>query len=287
MIAQGRFTPGQTVPSTRQLAAQIGVSFHSVRRAYQDLAAAGVLDAIQGRGFVVANRVSATTSQQMESGAEIVQEALKRLVGLGLSESDIEYLIDEQLSVVSAGDAGPKVVFLGRYAEEAQAGAEFVKQSLQIEVFAAEFADLEHFEDADFVITPYSELRLAMQRLPKADIVGVSMVLPAPVLDRVSRLFSHDTVALLTASPATIQPLSNELRRQTGFPGQILGAPLSGNDGAALQIIDQADAILYTPDARRRLLRIIPSDAHALSVTISPSVQSMRAVSDAISENLR
>ncbi|NNE35363.1 MAG: GntR family transcriptional regulator [Rhodothermales bacterium] len=287
LIARGRFSPGQTLPSTRTLADQIGVSFHSVRKAYQDLVNEGVLVAIRGRGYMLAERSSSTTSQQMERGAAIVQEALHRLVGLGLGESDIEYLVEEQLSELLSSDGGPRVVFLGRYAEEAKTGAAFVAQSLQLDVEPAVFADLSRFEDADFVIAPYSEIRLAMQRLPRTDVIGVAMGLPGEVLEQTARLYSQDTVALLTLSAATIQPLSNELRRQTGFPGQILAAAVSESAEAAGRVVEQADVVLYTPGAKRRAIRFIPKNTTALLIHAFPTAQSMRSIGDAISANLR
>ncbi len=287
LIARGRFTTGQTLPSTRMLADQIGVSFHSVRKAYQDLVHAGELQSIRGRGFVLIERSSTTTSQQMELGAEIVHDALHRLVGLGITESDIEYLVEEQLAVLSSTGSGSKVAFLGRYTEEAKTGAAFIAQALQLEVQPAEFSDLSKFEDADFVVTPYSEVRLAMQRLPRVDVVGVSMALPSDVLERTARLFSQDTVALLTLSAGTIQPLSTELRRQTGFPGQILAAAISDSAEAAARVVEQADVILYTPDAKRRAMRFMPKDKPTLQVQAFPTAQSMKAVSAAISDDLR
>lgn len=287
LIARGRFSSGQTLPSTRVLANQIGVSFHSVRKAYQDLVQSGELTVIQGRGYMLATRSGATTSQQMEQGAAIVQEALQRLIGLGIEESDIEYLLEEQLAVMSSNETGTRVVFLGRYAEEAVTGAAFVSRALQIDVHPVEFADLAKYEDADFVIAPYSEIRLAMQRVPRADVIGVAMSLPSAVLERTARLYSHDTVALLTLKSATIQPLSNELRRQTGFPGQILAAAVAESAEAAEQLVEQADVILYTPDAKRRSIRFLPKDKPVLQIQGFPTAQSMESVREAISENLR
>ncbi|MGL3150760.1 GntR family transcriptional regulator [Microbacterium sp. A82] len=52
-ILSGEVQPGQTLPSLRQLAADLRVSVITVTRAYNDLAAEGLVHSEHGRGFVV------------------------------------------------------------------------------------------------------------------------------------------------------------------------------------------------------------------------------------------
>lgn len=52
-ILSGEVEPGQTLPSLRQLAADLRVSIITVTRAYNDLAAEGLVQSQHGRGFVV------------------------------------------------------------------------------------------------------------------------------------------------------------------------------------------------------------------------------------------
>lgn len=54
----GRLRPGDRLPTVRELAAQLGVNFNTVARAYRLLDRAGVVSAQQGRGtFVLDARV--------------------------------------------------------------------------------------------------------------------------------------------------------------------------------------------------------------------------------------
>jgi GntR family transcriptional regulator len=52
-ILSGEIAPGQTLPSLRQLAADLRVSVITVTRAYNDLAAERLVRSEHGRGFVV------------------------------------------------------------------------------------------------------------------------------------------------------------------------------------------------------------------------------------------
>lgn len=53
MIATKQFQVGETLPSTRVLGKQLGTSFHTVRKAYHQLASEGLIRSEKGRGFLI------------------------------------------------------------------------------------------------------------------------------------------------------------------------------------------------------------------------------------------
>jgi GntR family transcriptional regulator len=53
-VAAGRLAPGERLPGSRELAASLGVNFHTVRRAYADLEGEGLLRTVHGLGTFVA-----------------------------------------------------------------------------------------------------------------------------------------------------------------------------------------------------------------------------------------
>ena len=91
-LAAGRYRTGERLTSTRKLADQLGVSFHTVRKAYQRLEEEGLLSSKRGGGFYAAEPPALSSSERRERGASIVQDALQRLVALGLSNEETEYL---------------------------------------------------------------------------------------------------------------------------------------------------------------------------------------------------
>lgn len=56
LCVDGRLKPGHSLPSVRQLAANLGVHFNTIAEAYRALAAEGWLEVKQGRGVVVSER---------------------------------------------------------------------------------------------------------------------------------------------------------------------------------------------------------------------------------------
>jgi GntR family transcriptional regulator len=72
LASSGRLQPGDQLPTVRQLAAQLGVNFNTVARAYRGLGQAGIVSPQPGRGTFVlqtgrAGRARALTLQTLAS----------------------------------------------------------------------------------------------------------------------------------------------------------------------------------------------------------------------------
>ena len=105
MIATKQFQIGELLPSTRELASQLEVSFHTVRKAYHMLADEGLISSEKGRGFTVEKQnTSLDKSERLETGAEKLRLLLEELIGYGLDESEIETLFEEQINYMEWPD---------------------------------------------------------------------------------------------------------------------------------------------------------------------------------------
>jgi GntR family transcriptional regulator len=97
-VAAGRLQPGERLPAARDLAADLRVNFHTVRKVYGDLEREGLVRTERGLGTFVADRVTA-----LDDGAvrQVVRQHLERLLedlaGLGLSLRDVGRLVDQEL----------------------------------------------------------------------------------------------------------------------------------------------------------------------------------------------
>ena len=109
-IAGGQYRIGGRLPATRKLASQLGISFHTVRKAYQQLEEEGLVEARAGSGFIVKDAAPLSKSERMERGASILGAALKEAVGIGLDEEEITYLLDEQISLLESEEDQTKIV---------------------------------------------------------------------------------------------------------------------------------------------------------------------------------
>ena len=270
LIASGQFQIDATLPSTRVLAQQVGVSFHTVRKAYQQLEEEGWLEARIGSGFRVKERAPLGKSERIERGAAIVQEALQKLIGLGLHESEVEYLFQEQFDTLASQTPGHKVIFAAPYREMATLCAEQLSLGLQQPIEPVTLDDLGQHQDADYALTRFAELRRVMESVPRADVLGVNTHLTPQALAKVARLLPHETLGLVTRYADAIPILMTELRAQTGFNGQTLATSMDEKTGHLKPFISQADLILYTPTCRRRLLPLL--DQHRRHVAVAPMI---------------
>lgn len=102
-VAGGSRQPGDPLPSVRALAEQLVINPNTVAKAYSELVRDGVIEARQGRGYVVADR------RQIYSNAERnrrLEEALRLFLTealvLNFSPDEIRLTIDRELGRILA-----------------------------------------------------------------------------------------------------------------------------------------------------------------------------------------
>ena len=96
MIRSGDLRPQTRLPSFRDMAGHLLVSLITVRRAYADLEAAGLIVRKQGQGTFVAKEVQkASRRQTMKEAKELLAEAVEHARKLGLSNTDLREILDD------------------------------------------------------------------------------------------------------------------------------------------------------------------------------------------------
>jgi GntR family transcriptional regulator len=82
-ILNGQIKEGETLPSIRQLAKEIGVSVITTTRAYSDLEAEGFIATMQGRGSIVLSKENELLREQylkrIEDGLTTAVETAKTI----------------------------------------------------------------------------------------------------------------------------------------------------------------------------------------------------------------
>ena len=96
-IAAGRVAPGERLPAARDLAAELGVNFHTVRKAYQELERDGLLVVERGRGTRVGDARPLRAADVREVVRGHVLRLLEDLAGAGIDEERLAALLDAEL----------------------------------------------------------------------------------------------------------------------------------------------------------------------------------------------
>ena len=106
-IAAGRIGVGERLPSARELAADLGVNFHTVRKAYGELESEGLLRVERGRGTTVA---AAARSMRAADLRQLVRRHVSRLAedlaGADVDVDRVRTLVDDELKRALDGRGG-------------------------------------------------------------------------------------------------------------------------------------------------------------------------------------
>jgi GntR family transcriptional regulator len=98
-VASGRIGPGERLPSARDLAADLKVNFHTVRKAYGDLERQGLVRSDRGKGTFVAPEVETLGPRRIR---RVVREHIERLAedlaGAEVPLEDLKEILQEELA---------------------------------------------------------------------------------------------------------------------------------------------------------------------------------------------
>ncbi len=90
LLVEGTLRPGDSLPSVRRLAMELGVHFNTVAQAYRELAAEGWIDLKHGRGAEVVERAPTPPSREQIADFRLqLRQMVARMRAQGLSTARI------------------------------------------------------------------------------------------------------------------------------------------------------------------------------------------------------
>jgi GntR family transcriptional regulator len=99
-VATGALTPGDPLPSVRNLADRLVVNANTVAKAYAELVRDGVLESQQGLGFFVANKKHQVYSraERLRRLKQALEAFVHEAVFLDFTADEIRKAVDEKLA---------------------------------------------------------------------------------------------------------------------------------------------------------------------------------------------
>ena len=99
-IASGELSPGDALPSTRQLAHQLRVNPATVVQAYRDLASDGFVETRHGQGtFVLEVPGHVREEERRARAAQLVRKLLHEAARLGLGVEEVARALEDEKGV--------------------------------------------------------------------------------------------------------------------------------------------------------------------------------------------
>lgn len=95
MILEGRLKEGEMLPSMRNLALELRISFMTTKRAYEELERNGFIESYTGRGsFVKAQNIELFREEQMKKIEALLMEAGDKARKAGISMQELHEMLD-------------------------------------------------------------------------------------------------------------------------------------------------------------------------------------------------
>jgi GntR family transcriptional regulator len=97
-VATGRVSPGERIPSIRDLAVELRVNPNTVARAYQELERAGLIESRRGMGYFVNAELNGSLADHERRNLleTRIEEFLSAALELGFGPEDVKAAIDRR-----------------------------------------------------------------------------------------------------------------------------------------------------------------------------------------------
>lgn len=101
LILEGKLKEGEMLPSMRNLALELRISFMTTKRAYEELERDGFIESYTGKGsFVKAQNLELFREEQIKAIEALLIDAGERANKIGLTMDELHELLD----LVNGGD---------------------------------------------------------------------------------------------------------------------------------------------------------------------------------------
>ena len=95
LILEGRLKEGEMLPSMRNLALELRISFMTTKRAYEELERSGFIESYTGRGsFVKAQNLELYREEQIKAVEALLMEAGDKARRCGITMDELHELLD-------------------------------------------------------------------------------------------------------------------------------------------------------------------------------------------------
>lgn len=95
LVMKGELSPGEGLPSVRNLASTLRISALTVKKAYDGLEKEGFVVTVQGKGSFVSSLGGEIISEQSKRAVELSMEETVRLARLAhMSKEEVKQLVD-------------------------------------------------------------------------------------------------------------------------------------------------------------------------------------------------
>ncbi len=257
-IACGELTPGETLPSVRELAEKIGVAPMTVSQVYADLKVAGLIDARPGSGtFVTESRQSRLAGRNDTANLHRqIEQLIDESHSLGIRATELVSMISSRIFYRDSIGPRMRIVMVGLFPEATASYARFIAarlgrgvtvEPLTISAIERETGAKARANSADLAITFANRHREVASLLPNTKVVSISFTPSEETRLSLAALDSLASVAVVSRFPDFLPIMKSGVQRFAPHVGEIAAATLetTGLD----ELLGRSSVVIYASGA--------------------------------------
>jgi DNA-binding transcriptional regulator YhcF (GntR family) len=285
-LASGLYPPGCRLPTSRELAAELGVHRNTVAKAYKSLAELGLIATTPGRGTFAAARVEPDNRRlHGQHVRDRLADAVLRARRANLDEAELRRLIDEEIDAIYR--RVPRGAFVECNPEDLRVAlAEIEQQSearLAPVLLDALAADPEAIASGfDVVFTSLFHLLEVRDLLtsvePRRPVVGIHTQPDERALAEIAQIAPHARVGVVVSNVEGARRFEAQLHTFTRAMTRVLIKP---SDDEIRELADAVDLIV-TSRSRAAQLRRLQLTLPLIELSFHISPESAHRVVDAL-----
>jgi DNA-binding transcriptional regulator YhcF (GntR family) len=287
-LASGLYPPGCRLPTSRELAAELGVHRNTVAKAYRSLGALGLVSATPGRGTFAAARLE-PDNQRLHARQidERLADSILRARRANIGEHELRRVIDRHIATIYHAPP-PRGAFVECNAEDLRVAiAEIEQQSnvrlapVSLDALAADPARIVAGFDVVFTslfhVLEVRELLGAVASIPA--IVGIYTQPDERALAEIAQIEPAARVGIVVSNNDGARRFLAQIQTFTQATARVLIKP---SDGAIIALAREVDLIV-TSRSRAAQIRRLDLGVPLIELAFHISRESATRVVDALS----
>ena len=247
-IKKGALTAGQRLPTVQEMTDMLSVARGTVKRAYDELEIAGLIEKVQGRGTFVRYQPQSSGSRKEQAMAAI-DSMLNSLEEMGLSAAEINIFLNLKLRERSEEEANVKIAVIECNPENLSQMSEQLRHINGVDLYSYMLDSIKQYpytigEDFDLIVTTSSHADFLENVLPEKKKIARVALRPSPrFLSHIIKLKAGKKLGIIGYSRRYGELL--RYTAETYTEDVIINAPLVLEDeGDILEYLKDKDVLL-------------------------------------------
>lgn len=201
-VKKGELVSGQQLPTVQEMSRDLGIARGTIKRAYDELERAGLVEKVQGRGTFVRYQPADSKSRKEQAMAAI-DGLLNQLENMGFSAAEINIFLNLKLRERAEQDANIKVAVVECNPENLSQMSEQLHYIQQVDLYAFLLDSIRQYpyklgEDFDLIVTTAEHSEYIESVLPVRKRIARVALRPSPrCLSDIIKLRPGEKVGIL------------------------------------------------------------------------------------------